>query len=210
MTSVPTLLNDPPTETQRAIARETLRRGGIIAHPTETVYGLGADPFHPEALQRILSLKGRDAAKGFILLIPDRPALDPLVAAIPVTARRLMEHFWPGPLTLILPARPGLPAPLTGGRSTLAVRHSSSRHVTTLLEFWNRPLVSTSANRSGAPPLRDGKQVIDLFGAEIDCLQLGHCPPDTPPSTIVAFDEKQPRIIRMGTITQAMIRAVLG
>ncbi|MBF0348521.1 MAG: threonylcarbamoyl-AMP synthase [Magnetococcales bacterium] len=199
------MTNPMPSPHELTHALETLHSGGIIAYPTETVYGIGADPFQPRGLDQILRLKGRDATKGFILLIPNRRTLETIVTPPSPWAERLIQQFWPGPLTLVLPAQPGLPEQVTGGRTTVAVRHSSSQRVATLLNAWGRPLVSTSANPSGHPPFRNHLQVQDFFGSQIPCIMTGHCPTHTPPSTIVAFENDQPVIVRQGAITAVML-----
>ncbi|MBF8274042.1 MAG: translation factor SUA5 [Magnetococcales bacterium] len=203
------LPDDLPSPAELARACEALDAGRIIAYPTETVFGLGADPFHPLAMEQILALKGRDAAKGFILLIQNRTDLETVALPPPPQALSLMQHFWPGPLTLVLPAQPGLPNVVTGGRSTVAVRHSSSRHVAALLHRWGKPLISTSANLSGHPPLTEDVTVRQCFGVHVDFTLSGCCPPGIPPTTIVAFDDAKPRIVRQGGVTVAMLRSVL-
>ncbi|MBF0605777.1 MAG: threonylcarbamoyl-AMP synthase [Nitrospirae bacterium] len=205
----PFSLDDLPSVAQLADACRVLHDGGVVAHPTETVYGLGVDPFQPQALERLLALKGRDAAKGFILLIRNTTDLDRVADMPSPYAQRLMHHFWPGPLTLLLPARKGLSGYVTGGRSTVAVRYSSSRHVAMLLEAWGQPLVSTSANYAGDPPLRDGGAVADRFGSRVHCIIPGCCQPGALPTTIVGFDDHGPKIVRQGALTARMLACVL-
>lgn len=197
----------PKVELEKAV--QTLRSGGVVAHPTETVFGLGADPFNPQALNLILELKGRDATKGFILLVQSRADLQAVVGSPPPQAEYLMDRFWPGPLTLILPAHPTLPNLVTGGRATVAVRHSSSPHVAALLKGWGKPMVSTSANVSGQPPLRDSTAVRKIFAPQVVFTLSGCCPPEVPPTTIVTFDDHFPKILRQGSVTDDMLRTVL-
>lgn len=198
-----------PSTLELADACRVLRDGGIVAYPTETVYGLGVDPFQPQALKQVLALKGRDAAKGFILLIQNLTDLDRVADTPPPYAELLMHHFWPGPLTLLLPARKGLSDLVTGGRSTVAVRHSSSPHVAMLLGIWGQPLVSTSANLSGEPPLLDGETVAHHLGSKVSCIIPGCCQSGSLPTTIVGFDEIGPTIVRQGAITAHMLGLVL-
>lgn len=185
-----------------------LRSGRVIAYPTETVYGLGADPFCLPALEEMIALKGRPESKGFILLVKDRAGLSEVTQSPSPLAQQFMEHFWPGPLTLIMPARPGVPDLVTGKSGSVAVRHSSSPHVAALLNLWGRALVSTSANHSGFPPLLTGTQVRDCFGCRIGAIMEGRCPTGVLPSTIVALDEDTPRIVRFGALPAEMLRRV--
>lgn len=209
MAESPSCPDGLPSITELANACEVLHNGGIVAHPTETVYGLGVDPFQPLALQRLVALKGRDATKGLILLIQSMADLVRVADTPSSHAQRLMRHFWPGPLTLLLPARKGLPDLVTGGRSTVAVRYSSSRHVAMLLGAWGQPLVSTSANLAGDPPLRDSQAVVECFGSKIHCIMPGCCQSGVLPTTIIGFDDIGPKIVRQGTLTARMLACAL-
>ncbi len=191
-------------------ACQALSAGQIIAHPTETVFGLAVDPWQPTALHHLLQLKGRTAIKGFILLIPDRQALEQLVLPPPPLARILMDHFWPGPLTLVLPARPGLPLAVTGDSGWVAVRHSSSPVVQALLRLWQRPLVSTSANSTGQPPARSATAVRQLWGHAIPIVLEGETPPEAQPSTLLRVEGDRIHLLRAGAITSAQWQAVLS
>ncbi|MBF0447618.1 MAG: threonylcarbamoyl-AMP synthase [Magnetococcales bacterium] len=191
-----------------------LTAGGVIAHPTETVFGLAADPTNRHALDRLLALKGRQPNKGLILLIPDRSVLNEFLqprTLIDPGVQALMDRFWPGPLTLVLPARPGLPAPLTGGGDFIAVRHSPSPLVADLLAVWGAPLVSTSANFSGQPVLNDHQAVLAAFGAQVGVVIAGCCSASAQPSTVVIMDPDRGRmqLLRSGEIALAVIRGVL-
>ena len=141
-----------PTPQNINRAAEIVKNGGLIAYPTETVYGLGADPYNAEAIQKIFIAKGRAEDKGIILLIRGVDDLSTLVRAVSPTAQILIDAFWPGPLTLVFRANPDLSPTLLGGRDTVALRHSSSPIATRLLTALGGPLTSTSANRSTEPP----------------------------------------------------------
>ena len=188
---------------------ESLALGQVIAHPTETVFGLAADPFHPDAIARLVSLKGRCSTKGFIVLIPDQTWLNQLVDPPSVLAQQLMDHFWPGPLTLILPARVGLPAALIGQSQGVAVRHSSSSLVAELLHRWQKPLISTSANLAGHPPLCSAAEVRKLWGASVSAVLEGEVPANALPSTILQIIANRALLVRAGTITVAELRKTL-
>ncbi|MBF0134188.1 MAG: threonylcarbamoyl-AMP synthase, partial [Magnetococcales bacterium] len=209
MAESPSCPDGLPSIAELANACKVLHDGGIVAHPTETVYGLGVDPFQPLALQRLLAVKGRDATKGLILLIQNMADLARVADTPSSHAQRLMRHFWPGPLTLLLPARKGLPDIVTGGRPTVAVRYSSSRHVAMLLGVWGQPLVSTSANLAGDPPLRDSQAVAECFGSKIHCIMPGCCQSGVLPTTIIGFEDTGPKIVRQGTLTARMLACAL-
>ena len=156
-----------------ARAARVVRSGGVVAYPTEAVYGLGCLPTHEPALERIVAIKRRDALKGLIVVAADVAQLEPL-ARIPDgdTGARIAAD-WPGPVTWIVPARPGLPKILTGGRDTIAVRVSAHPLVRALCEQARSALVSTSANRSGRRPARTALRLRRTLGAEIDYLLAG-------------------------------------
>jgi L-threonylcarbamoyladenylate synthase len=149
-------------------AVETVRAGGVIAYPTEAVYGLGCDPLEHTAVQRILDLKGRDASKGLILIASDVAQLLPFMAPLSASVMKTLEASWPGPVTWVVPAIGSLPAWLSGGRETLAVRVTAHPIASALCAALGLALVSTSANRSGRSPARTPLAVRSLFGGGVD------------------------------------------
>ncbi|OSM00027.1 putative translation factor SUA5 [Magnetofaba australis IT-1] len=197
-----------------SLAVSALQTGGVIAYPTETVHGLGVDPFNPVALKRLLALKGRNAGKGLILLLPDTAALARVAARINAPSRRLMQRFWPGPLTLLLPAAPHLSDRITGdlrgpeGAREVAVRISPHPIVTQLMAQWRRPLVSTSANPSGADLLTPA-QMQAQWGAALAALIPGADHPQAPPSTIARADAQGVTILRQGALTHAELHQAI-
>lgn len=209
---IPILPIDPKFPDLNALysAAEAIRRGGVIAYPTETVYGLGADPFDEEAVRRVFGLKGREAEKALILLIRGGQDLSGVASEAPETARRLMEAFWPGPLTLALRASPGLPRALLGGGETVAVRVSSHPVARALTDFVGGPITSTSANRSGQPPARSASEVGAIFGEEIDLIVDGGPSAEDRPSTVVDVSGPLPILVREGKIGAEAIEAVVG
>jgi L-threonylcarbamoyladenylate synthase len=140
-------------ETARAI-----RRGAVVAYPTEAVYGLGCNPLDGEAVHRLLAIKGRAVSKGVILIAADFQQLRPYLAPLSGAQLRTVLAAWPGPVTWVLPAAPALPSWLTGGRDTLAVRVTAHPLAAALCRAAGMPLVSTSANASGRPPARNALQ----------------------------------------------------
>lgn len=170
--------------------------GGVIAYPTEAVYGLGCLPLHGEAVRRLLAIKQRGWDKGFIVVAADFEQLEALVdrPAGPVAADILAS--WPGPVTWLLPAKPWLPGWLTGGRDTLAVRVSAHPLVRALCRRAGRALISSSANISRRPPLKRLLLVRRDFGASVDYILPGALGDAALPTTI--RDGRTGRVLRAG------------
>ncbi len=154
-------------------ALTVLRRGGIVAYPTEAVYGLGCDPANAAAVARLLELKQRPASKGLILIAADDAALRPWLAPIDADTEARIGPTWPGPTTWLLPAAEDCPAILRGDHETLAVRVTAHPVAAALCRAWGGALVSTSANPGGGEPVRDADAARQLFGAGIDAVVEG-------------------------------------
>lgn len=158
-------------ELQRAA--DVIRAGGIVAYPTEAVYGLGCDPGNEGAVRRLLALKQRPGDKGLILIAADITQLTPWLGSLDARSRSRCEATWPGAATWVVPAREGISPLLTGGRDTLAVRVTAHPVAAALCRTCGHALVSTSANRSGEAPLRDAAAVAKAFGADIELVLSG-------------------------------------
>ncbi len=150
-------------------AAEVLRHGGVVAFPTETSYGLGAVVDNVRALEYIYEIKKRPQDKPLLVLVDSVERMDGLVSNISHAARKLMDHFWPGPLTILFPAAPGLAWPLHCGTGKIGIRISSNPWAQALVEKLGRPVTATSANVSGMPPAADAQEVAE---------QLAHPGPD--------------------------------
>jgi L-threonylcarbamoyladenylate synthase len=183
-----------PVELASAVA--ALSGGGVVAFPTETFYGLGADALREEALRALLALKGRDAARAISVLIePDM--LDRLVLRVPGPARSLMAAHWPGPLTLALPARPGLPLPLLQD-GCVAVRVSPHPLARALVRAFGGPVTATSCNPAGLAPARTPGEAKSYFPS---VPVLGkNATPGGAPSTLVRVIAERVEILRRGAI----------
>lgn len=201
---------DAPDGLALRAAVEAIRCGGVIAYPTETVYGLGADPLNETAIRRVFGLKGRDAEKAVILLLRGESDLSTVASEVSDTARHLMDAFWPGSLTLVLKASPGLPKVLLGGGDTVAVRVSSHPVARALADLLGGPITSTSANRSGHPPARSASDVRSAFGDEIDLIVDGGPSSDDPPSTVVDVSGGRARMVREGRVGRAEVERAMG
>lgn len=181
-------------------AGEILRDGGLIAFPTETYYGLAADPFNESALRRLFTLKGRSTVKPVLVLLPSRAAISRMTGVVPDIAEQLMDRFWPGPLTMVFPARQGLSALLTGGTGTVGVRLSPHPVARALLQAFGGPLTATSANRSGGRAAVTEGEVRQIFGSEVDMVLSGGRTPGGKPSTLIGFTGNSVECIREGCI----------
>lgn len=186
-----------------------LRAGGVVALPTETVYGLAVNALNPIALERLFDLKGRSRAKPVAVLIGDRAQLRTLAAAVPPTAERLIAHFWPGPLTLLLPAAPELPAALVGPGGKVGVRVPSHPVALALARAVPFPITATSANPSGTPSLRRAADVAERLaraGGPDLILDAGELPPSLE-STVVDLTGAGLAVVRAGAIaTEDLLR----
>ncbi|HEY5601869.1 MAG TPA: L-threonylcarbamoyladenylate synthase [Gammaproteobacteria bacterium] len=154
-------------------AATVILNGGIIAYPTEAVYGLGCNPLDTTAVLRLLRLKQRALEKGLILVAANLDQLEPFITIPSDAIRRKISATWPGPVTWVLPAQPGIPAILTGAHRTLAVRVSAHPAVQAVCREIDQPLVSTSANRESAPPARSALAVRRIFGQGVDFILHG-------------------------------------
>jgi L-threonylcarbamoyladenylate synthase len=198
----------PAQNRDRAI--EALRSGEVVVYPTETFYGMGADALSPAALDRLFSLKGREPGKPVALIAADARSAFELAREVPETARRLAEAFWPGPLTLVLPARDNLPEPLIGPDGGVGVRVSSHPVARALAAGLGRPITATSANLAGGQPATTLGEARDAFGANVKVYLEGGRLTAAAPSTVVACDRDGWRILRAGAISDRAVAAALS
>jgi L-threonylcarbamoyladenylate synthase len=187
-----------------------LERGDVIVFPTETLYGLGADALNDAAVEKIYQLKGRDAAHPIPVLVADREMLGAVVGDVPPLAERLIEHFWPGPLTLVLPARQEIPRPLLNPAGGVGVRISSQAFATGLVKGLGRPLTATSANLSGKPPARTVEEAKTYFAAEISVFVDGGELTSKTGSTVAEISGETIKIIRQGEIARSELELIAG
>ena len=185
-----------------------LNQGGLVAFPTETYYGLGVDPFNPEALQRLFQVKQRTPDKPILVLLGDQSQLSLFAASIPAHFDRLSRAFWPGPLTLVYPALLHLSPLLTGGTGTIGIRQTPHPVARRLLDECRRPITATSANFSGSLPATTAGEVEEIFGSAVDLVLDGGPTPGGPGSTLVG-ENTDIFCIREGKIPFAEILAVL-
>ena len=187
-----------------------LRNGGVIAYPTDTVYGLGAGIGFPRAIERIYAVKERPLSMPLPLLLDDVFQLTELADSVPPLARLLMEKFWPGGLTLVLPASSSVPDFITAGGKTVAVRIPDHPVPLALIKALGTPIVGTSANLSGQPSALTADEVYSQIGAKIDFVIDGGWCPDGKESTIIDVTGVKPVILREGAISRVEIERVCG
>lgn len=181
-------------------AASVIRNGGVVAIPTETYYGLAADPFNESALQKIYDLKQRPYNKPILVLIEKIEQLEKLVSDIPELYIPLIEKYWPGPLTLIFPALPVISPIMTGGTETIGIRLSSDRTANEICRTLGFPITATSANRSGENPAGNASQIISAFGNSLDLIIDGGATGNMQCSTVVNYIGGKLRIVRPGQI----------
>lgn len=196
----------PDSQIKEAV--RLLKQGGLIAFPTETYYGLGVDPFNKEALQRLFKVKRRGVDKAVLVLVADQSQVERFAYSIPADFNKLMASFWPGPLTLVFPARSNVPELLTGGTETVGIRQSPNSIAIKLVQEFAGPITATSANRSGATPATTAVEVNEIFGSEVDLIIDGGATPGGQGSTLVGFDQEI-FCIRAGKIPFETIRNCL-
>nr|WP_304188823.1 L-threonylcarbamoyladenylate synthase [Rhodothermus marinus]MBO2491959.1 threonylcarbamoyl-AMP synthase [Rhodothermus marinus] len=190
-------------------AAALIRRGELVAFPTETVYGLGADAFNPEAVRKIFEAKGRPLDNPLIVHIVHLDQLAHLVRDVPEAARRFMERFFPGPLTLVLPRHPDVPDEVTAGLPTVGVRMPRHPVAQAFLEACGTPVAAPSANRSGRPsPTRWEAVYADLNG-RIACILQGDRSDMGLESTVVDCTGPVPIVLRAGAVPLEALRAVV-
>ena len=191
-------------------AAEILKNGGLVAFPTETVYGLGANGLDEKACKSIYEAKGRPSDNPLILTIGDLDGLYKIVGKVTENAKKIIDAFWPGPITLVLPKADCVPETVTGGLDTVAVRYPSNKIARELIKIAGIPVAAPSANSSGKPsPTRASHVEFDLNG-KIEMIIDGGAADWGLESTILDVSEDKPVLLRPGAVTQDMIEDVVG
>jgi L-threonylcarbamoyladenylate synthase len=178
------------------LAVAALEAGGVLALPTETFYGLAADSFEGPALRRVQALKGKSADDPILLLLAGRDQASQVSHALPPLFERLADRFWPGPLTLVVPAVPGLPPEVTAGRSTVAVRVPGLALPRRIAAALGRPISGISANRTGQTPCGTAGEVAAAFPEGLAMILDGGRTSGGAPSTVLDLSRTPPRVLR--------------
>lgn len=192
------------------VAADTIRAGGLVAFPTETVYGLGCDALNPDAVRQVFSAKRRPAFDPLIVHVADRTMLELIAGEVPRRAHRLMERFWPGPLTLVLPKQARVPDLVTAGLPTVAVRMPAHPAALALIAAAGTPLAAPSANPFGYVSPTTAEHVADGLGGEVAVILDGGPCPIGVESTILSLVGPAPRLLRPGHITRDDLEAIIG
>jgi L-threonylcarbamoyladenylate synthase len=186
-----------------------IANGGVIAFRTDTFYGLGADPFNRDAVQRIKQLKGREGDKPILVVISDREQVARFISELSPAFDLLAGKFWPGPLTLIGQAAPEVPEEITAGTETVGVRLPGDDAVRTLVQACGGALTATSANPSDREPAKTAKEVRNYFNDAVDLIIDGGDAEADQPSTVVDARDVEARLIREGAIPWSQIQAAI-
>lgn len=182
------------------LASEVVAGGGIVLSPTDTVYGLACDPFNPAALERLLKIKERSPAKGFLLLVSSVEWVSELTQESSSSYRELLREVWPGPVTVLLKAALQISPVICGREGKIGLRVPRSSFLLDWMQHFGGPLVSTSANLSGSAQPQSVGELREIFEDKVDLFIDGGPPPDLTPSTVVDLTETPPRILRRGSL----------
>ena len=197
-------------EDTRKLAAQIVANGGLIAFRTDTFYGLGADPLNAVAVAKIKQAKGREEGKPILLLISSERDLEPLIELKPMMLEKVVEKFWPGPLTIVMPAALNLPAEITCNTGTVGLRLPADEKARSLVEACGGRLTATSANPSGQEPATSARQVRDYFPLGIDLIVDGGDVTATKPSTVIDISQDRAKLIREGAVSKEELELVLG
>jgi len=197
------LIKFDPAHPEQAFSRckEVILSGGVIAYPTDTFYGLGVDPRNGAAVKKLFLIKGRRADQPILLLIPDQAVVKEWAEEITPRAARLMDKFWPGPLTLVFKAKKDVLPELTAGTGAIGLRVPGSALTRQLLAYLGSALTGTSANISGGRGIETAEEARETFGGRVDLVLDGGRTPGGKPSTVVDVSTDLPRVIREGATT---------
>ena len=197
---------DPAAPDERVLdeAARVLGRGGLVAFPTETFYGLGAAALDRRAVRRVFEVKGRPASMPLLVLVDSEAMVGRVALEIPARARALITRHWPGALTLVLRASAGLPAELTAGTGTVGVRLPAHATARALVRALGAPVTAPSANPTGAEPPTTAGAVLAHFGDALDLVLDGGPTSGGAPSTVVDVTVDPPRVIRQGAVTVSL------
>jgi len=203
---------DPANPEKETIAKATdiLKNGGIVAFPTETVYGLGADALNPKAIEKVFLAKGRPADNPMIVHISRLSQLAIVAEDITSKARDLIENFWPGPLTIIFKKTSKVPDIVTGGLNTVAVRMPADKVALELIKSFGGPIAAPSANISGRPSGTTGAHISQDFGGKIDMILDSGPVAVGVESTVLDITTIPPAILRPGAVTADQLESVIG
>jgi L-threonylcarbamoyladenylate synthase len=201
--------DQPETERLNRIA-DVVRQGGVIAYPTDTFYGLGCDPFNPAAIERLFAIKQRERDKPILLIISDPSLVVWLTSERGERFGQLSQHFWPGPLTLVLRASERLPSALSGETGTIGIRLPDHALCRRIVSAAGGVLTGTSANLTGQPSAVTADAVLSQLGEALDLIVDGGPTPGGLPSTVLDLTQEPPRLIREGALPIHPLMALIN
>ena len=205
MSSIP--VND--SEETHTRAAQVIAAGGVIAFRTDTFYGLGADPFHREALGRVKSLKGRDAGKPILVVISDAAEAERFIAHKSPLFDFVSARHWPGALTIVVKAKPQVPGELTAESGTIGLRLPDDESVRSFIRICGGALTATSANLAGEPPARTAQEVSSSFPTGLDLIVDGGASRSDKPSTVLDLSGERARLLREGAVSRGELQETL-
>ena len=207
-----TVVVDPKTPQTEVVQQvvEALRRGGLVAFPTDTLYALGADALAADAIERVLMVKGRHRGKPLSILVPSVEAIVALGVSLGDGVRGLMEAFWPGPLTVVVKAPGRFPATLTAATGTIGLRIPGGAVAQSILTAFGGPIIGTSANKAGGADPADAKTVQRAVGGQIDLILDGGRVALGVPSTVIDCSVEPARLLREGAVPRATLAAKIA
>lgn len=205
-----TVVESGPSTAQARRIASTVRAGGVILFPTESFYALGADPLSPAGLEKVFRLKGRPAQRTLLLLLDGPERVGRFAAEIPAPFPALMGRLWPGPLTLLFPARRGLPEGVRSAAGEVALRVPGSPLCRAVLKAAGGALTGTSANPTGEPPSAEAGDALRTFGGKVDLLVDGGTLPGGRVSTLVALRDGKPALLRPGAVSLREVESLLA
>ncbi len=202
------LISTDDSGLERAVL--AIKNGGLVAFPTDTYFALGADGLNPKAVESVFATKGRNPGTPVPLLVRDSEMAESLCTKFPEPLRKLADHFWPGALTIVLPASDGVPAVVTANTGTVGVRvpdHSIARRI---IELAGVPITGTSCNLTGRDPVKDAICVEQIFSDLIAGCVDAPCGDSTAPSTVVSYINGEIDLLRIGAIDAESIQNIVG
>jgi L-threonylcarbamoyladenylate synthase len=202
-------IGPPGTEQAFERCRSVIEAGGVIAYPTDTFYGLGADPKNPDAVKRLFEIKGRQVGQPILLLLHDRGKVAEWAAESSAEAEALMDAFWPGPLTLVFTALPAVLQELTGGTGRIGLRVPGNAVTRSLLQALGTALTGTSANRSGGPDLQTALDVAGMLGDKVDVILDAGRTVGGKPSSVVDVSASELTMVREGAVPEHELRSTV-
>jgi len=193
-------MSSPVSETQLLRALDIVKGGGLIIIPTETFYGIACDSWSQAAVNRLVRIKGREWGKPIPLLVGSIEAARSAASTIPPMFEELAAQFWPGPLTLVIPAEKNFSSAITGGSGSIGIRIPGPSPTLDLARAFGRPLTATSANPAGQPPPRSFDEIDPNMASEVDLVLDGGRTPGDEPSTVLNLTTEQPTFLRPGSL----------